>query len=206
MSFNNSSFNFYTDSGLTSVFGGTLTIVNKTDLSDNPQDNVLYLGSTLSDRQLQAADNPGVSQIVLTPTDTLPHWIAATSYISGKKVQPVSGNGFVYQCTTTGTSGSSEPTWPVSPLGATVSDGTCVWTLTAAHHPSTEIKLALSSGALASTVGGAALNVATTITGGSANAIPIFIRITNTVTTVSNDTGNEEMGIQINSCIETEIP
>lgn len=206
MSFNNSSFNFFTDSGLTSPFGGVLSFVHKTDLSDNPQDTVLYLGSSLIDRQLQASSSPGVDNIVLTPTDTLASWVSLTGYNLGKKIQPTVGNGFVYQCTSAGTSGVSEPTWPTSPLGTTVSDGTCVWTLIATHHPNTEIKLALSSGGLSTATAGAALDVAATVLGGSSNAVAVYIRITNTVTDVSNDTGNEEIGIFINSCIETEIP
>jgi hypothetical protein len=207
MAFLGSSFNLWLDSGLTSPFSGVLTIVNETDLSDNPQDFTFYLGSVLTDRQLEAASSPGVDNIVLTPTDTLPIWAAASGYVEGNKVQPIGGNGFVYRCSTTGTSGGSEPTWPVTPIGATVADGTCVWTLVAAHHPITEIKLSLTSGAgLTAATGGAALNVATTITGGTAGAIPIYMRITNTVTTVSNDTGNEEIGVNINSCIETEVP
>lgn len=205
MPFSNSSFGFYLDSGLTSAFGGTIALVEKTDLSDNPKDTTLYIGSILSGRQLQASSNPGVDNIVLTPTDTLPNWIASTSYISGQKVQPIAGNGFVYVCTNTGTSGSSAPTWPTSPIGQTVTDGSCVWTLYAVHHPITEMKLALSSGGLASATGGAPLNVATTILGGGTGIIPIYIRITNTVTTVSNSTGNPEIGIAINPCIESSI-
>ncbi len=205
MAFTGSSFNLWLDSGLTSPFSGIQTIINKTDLSDNPQDFTFYLGSSLANRQLQAASSPGVANIVLTPADTLPIWIANTAYVVGQKVQPIAGNGFVYRCSVSGTSGSSEPSWPVSPLGATVADGGCTWALTAVHHPKTEIKLALSSGAgLTAATGGAQLNVATTILGGVGTAVPIYMRITNTVTTVSNDTGNEEMGININSCIETE--
>ena len=38
----------------------------------------------------------------------------------------VTGNGHLYQCTTAGTTGSTQPAWPVS--GGTVTDGTAVWT------------------------------------------------------------------------------
>ncbi len=207
MSFSGSSFNLFTDAALTSAFGGTLTLVHKTDLSDNPQDTTLYLGSALTDRILQAASNPGVTSITLTPTDTLDIWAVSTAYIVGDKVRSIAGNGFVYRCTTAGTSdASTEPTFPVTPLGATVTDGTAVWTLYAAHHPITEIKLSLSSGAgLTAATPGAALSVATTVTGGVATAIPLYIRVTNTVATPSNDTGNEELGININACIETAV-
>lgn len=207
MAFENSSFSLWNDTLLTDEFNGTLTVIHETDLSDNPQDFVLYLGSTLEERQLQAASSPGVANITLTPTDILPEWEAATAYTEGDKVQPVGGNGFVYKCTVSGTSHASvEPTWPVTPLGATVTDNTVTWELNSAHHEPTEIKLALSSGGLSGATGGAALNVATTVEGGTSNDVAIYIRITNAVTNVANNTGNEEIGLVLNSCIESEIP
>lgn len=204
MSFSGSSFNLFLDAALTNPFSGVLTVINKTDFSDNPQDFTFYLGSPLTSRQLQTAASPGVTNIILTPTDTLSAWVASTGYTAGQKRQPIGGNGFVYRCSTTGTSAGTEPIWPVTPIGATVADGTAVWTLTAAHHPTTEIKLSLSSGTLGAATPGAALNVAATVLGGVATAVPIYMRLTNTVATVSNNTGNEEVGININSCVESE--
>ncbi len=207
MAFTGSSFSLWNDTGLTSEFNGTLTLVHQTDLSDNPQDFVLYMGSVLEERQLQAASSPGVASITLTPTDILPAWAVATAYVVGDKVQPTVGNGFVYKCTSAGTSHASvEPTWPVVTIGTTVTDGTCIWELNSAHHPITEIKLALTSGGLSAATGGAALSVATTLLGGEANYQEINIRVTNTVTNVSNNTGNEEIGLVLNSCIESEVP
>lgn len=55
-----------------------------------------------------------------------PEWTAATSYSAGDVVRPTTRNGYVYVCTAEGTSGSSEPTWPVT-VGATVTDGTVTW-------------------------------------------------------------------------------
>lgn len=203
MSFSGSSYNLWTDANLTSAFSGTFNVTNKTDLSDNPQDFVLYFGSPFSDRLLQAASNPGVAQITLTQTDILPEWIASNGYLVGDKVQPISGNGFVYVCTVAGVSGLSQPSWPVVTIGTTVVDNTCTWALVGAHHAITEIKLALSSGALAGATGGVAMNVATTISGGIAGAIPIYIRLTNAVTTAANNTGHEEIGVFLNACVET---
>lgn len=206
MAFTGSSFNLWNDTALTSAFSGTLTLVHQTSLSDNPQDFTLYLGSVLTNRQLQAASSPGVDSITLTPTDILPVWAVATAYIVGDKVQPIAGNGFVYKCTVAGTSNATtEPTWPVTTIGTTVTDGTCTWELNSAHHATTEIKLALSSGGLATATAGAALNVATTISGGASNDVAIYIRVTNAVTNVSNNTGNEEIALNINSCIESEV-
>lgn len=207
MPFPNSSFALWNDTALTDEFNGTLTLVHETDLSDNPQDTVLYLGSVLTDRQLQAASNPGVANITLTPTDILPVWTVATAYVVGDKVQPTGGgNGYVYKCTVGGTShAATEPTWPTSPLGATVTDGTVTWELNSVHHPASEVKLSLTSLGLAGATGGAALNVATTVSGGSSNDIAIYIRITNTVTNVANNSGNPEIGLVLNSCIESEV-
>ena len=42
-------------------------------------------------------------------------------------VTPVTKNGRKYICTTAGTSGATEPTWPTT-IGNTVADGTAVWT------------------------------------------------------------------------------
>lgn len=60
--------------------------------------------------------------------DNLP-WVASTAYSTGDRRKPlaVSRNGWVYEATTGGTTGSSEPVWP-DELGATVNDGSVVWT------------------------------------------------------------------------------
>lgn len=205
MPFTGSTFGLWNDSACTSAFSGILSLVNYTDLSDNPQDNILYLGSPASSRTLEATSNPGVDNITLTPVNTSPIWVATTAYALGKILTPTSPNGFVYICVSAGTSGSSEPTWPIVGLGSTVVDGTCMWALYAVHHPATEIKLALSSGGLSSATGGAALSVGTSISSLAANAVAIYIRVTNTVTTVSNNTGNAEIGVLINSVIEVGV-
>ena len=56
-----------------------------------------------------------------------PAWAASTAYTLGAFVHATTFNGFRYECTTAGTSGATEPTWPVVE-GATVEDGTAVWT------------------------------------------------------------------------------
>lgn len=205
MAFEGSSFNLWTDVNLTIQFSGTFSIVHKTDLSDNPQDFLLYLGSPLDTRQLQTSANPGVDDITFTPTDILEEWDNATAYTQGERVQPLGGNGFVYECTTAGTSGGSEPSWPTSGFGSTVVDNSVVWSLTAPHHPITEMKLALSSGALGAATGGQALAIANTVLGGVDNAVEIHIRLTNSVQNVTSNVGNEELGIDINACIETAV-
>ena len=204
MSLSDLSFKLYTDSGLTTLFSGLYQLTHNTDQSDNPQDFTLYLGSNASGKQLEANSNPGVDDITLTPTDTLDDWAATTAYTLGNRVEPTTPNTYKYECTTAGTSGGSEPTWPTSAIGDTVVDGTCVWTLVGKRHEITEITLALSSGALGTNTAGAALDVATVINSGVVNAVPIYIRIINAVTTVDSNTGYPEIGVFINEVVETD--
>ncbi len=56
-------------------------------------------------------------------------WTASRAYIVGDTVIPTTPNDNVYKCTTAGTSGSSEPTFPTTE-DQTVNDNTVVWTLT----------------------------------------------------------------------------
>lgn len=198
-------FDLFTDSGLTTPFSGTLTLTHYTDLSDNPQDTTLYLGSTNSNRKLQADSNPGTDNMTLTPTDGITDWATSTAYSSGDRVEPTTPNGYVYECTTAGTSdASTEPTWPTTGIGSsTVNDGTVTWTLLSARHELTEIKLALTSGGLSGATAGAALNIGTTINGGTGNAQEIHIRVTNAVTNVSDTTGYAEITLDTNTLLET---
>ncbi len=205
MAFTGSTFGLWNDAECTSAFSGILSLVNYTDLSDNPQDFLLYLGSPADSRVLEATSSPGVDSITLTPTDLTPAWTTITAYTLGALIQPVSANGFVYKCVSAGTSDVSEPTWPVVGLGSTVVDGTCLWSLYAVHHPVTEIKLALTALGLDSATGGVALDVGTSINSLAANAATIYMRVENSVITVSNNTGNAEIGVFINSVIETGV-
>lgn len=54
-------------------------------------------------------------------------WVGNRGYGLGDVVKPTSPNGYVYECTTEGTSGANEPSWPTS-VGSTVEDGSVVWT------------------------------------------------------------------------------
>ena len=53
-------------------------------------------------------------------------WAADSAYSVGSFVV-LSGSLFMFECTTAGTSASSEPAWPTE-LGETVTDGSCIWT------------------------------------------------------------------------------
>jgi prepilin-type N-terminal cleavage/methylation domain-containing protein len=59
--------------------------------------------------------------------DTPPKWGQFTIYSIGNFVVPATKNGHRYRCTTAGTSGASEPTWPTTKAG-TVVDGSVTWT------------------------------------------------------------------------------
>lgn len=59
---------------------------------------------------------------------SVPKWAATTAKSLDNEVIPfTTQNGYTYRCTTAGTTGSSEPTWPTT-IGNTVLDGTAVWT------------------------------------------------------------------------------
>lgn len=66
-------------------------------------------------------------------------------------VTPTVVNPFTYVCTTSGTSSASEPAWPLA-IGATVTDGTAVWTCSATIN--TQVSRLLNfSGDATATVG-----------------------------------------------------
>lgn len=206
MALSDLSFKIYLDSALTILAPSILQILHRSNLSDNPQDFQYWLGSTDSTHQLQASSSPGVDQITLTPTDTLAPWVAATVYALGVLRQPTTPNGFRYRVTTAGTShATTEPTWPTGAIGSTVADNTVVWTEDSEHHEITEIKLALTQAGLPGATPGASLDLGATILGGVANAVEFWIRKTNAVVTVGDNTGFAEHGIFVNEVIETVI-
>lgn len=193
-----------TNTGLTIEFGGYEDLTHLTDESDNPQDmSVLYLGAISELVMLRAASDPGVDNIVLTPTDILPLFEASTAYTSGQMTQPTTPNGFRYECTTAGTT-STEPTWPTS-IGSTVISGTAVFTCRSPKHEITEITLALDSGDLGTNTPGDPLSLGNTILGGTSNKVAIYMRVENNVNIVSNNTSYPEIGIVINTVEESEI-
>jgi len=200
-------FDLFTDSAQTTAFTGTLSFVHYTDLSDGTQDGVLYLGSNTAGRKIEANSNPGVDNITLTPTDAIVDWAVATAYSLNDRVEPTTPNGYVYVCTTAGTShASTEPTWPTTGIGtSTVSDGTAVWTLLSARHEITEVKLASTNGGLAGASAGAALAIGTSVTSEVANQYEVHYRITNAVTNVADNTGKVAITLNLNTIVETVV-
>lgn len=62
-------------------------------------------------------------------------WAATTGYALGARVVPATANGYDYQQVASAcTSGGSAPTWPMTPMLSTVSDGTCTWWLNSNNY------------------------------------------------------------------------
>ncbi len=77
-------------------------------------------------------DDGGIHFFV--PTISGQTWVAGTAYVLLDYVQPTSpNNNFTYRCTTAGTSGGSEPTFPTT-AGGTVNDNGVVWTAVAPDY------------------------------------------------------------------------
>jgi len=204
MSYNNLTWYLYDDAGLTTPSDISITVSCQTDLSDGYHDYAFYFGSTDTGQKLQAQSNPGVDSIILTPTYILPYRLPSTAYILGDSIIPATPNGYRYTCTTAGTSSSGTPTYGVT-VGGTTTDGTVVWTLTAEDSPTTEIKLASTSGGLAGATAGAGLSLGATLLSGVSNAVQVHMRVTNTITQASSSVSTPELGVNINAIIQTAV-
>lgn len=91
-----------------------------TDLAENKLIDALYRGQALG---APATWYHGL----IVATRGFSNSIRSTAVSSGDTVIPATPNGHIYRCTTAGTTGSGEPTWPTTNNG-TVTDGTAVWT------------------------------------------------------------------------------
>jgi hypothetical protein len=65
-------FKLYTNSNLTTEFGGTITAVQNLDGTTGRQDFPLWIGSVTASKTLQADSNPGTDQIALSIVDASP--------------------------------------------------------------------------------------------------------------------------------------
>ena len=100
--------------------GGLRTKVGEIQVLPNNDAAINTKAQTLASAEWRAILESGV----LAHTK----WVASTAYALNTVIAP--GNGYTYICTTAGTSGSAEPTWPTSE--GTVNDGAAVWTFQAA--------------------------------------------------------------------------
>lgn len=64
-------------------------------------------------------DSPAVGKVA--------EWKLSTAYVANQWVRATTPSAFLFECTTDGTSDSTEPTWPTAEDG-TVTDNTAVWT------------------------------------------------------------------------------
>lgn len=65
-------------------------------------------------------------------------WSTGTAKSLGDLVKPTTENGYIYKCTTAGTTDSAEPTWPTT-IGNTVTDNTATWTCWSVNVSESEI-------------------------------------------------------------------
>lgn len=112
----------------TTTLGVTTTLQT---LTTSTGQCAIEVGTVPEGNVLVIAD--GVYVYVITPTDvvtqvplTLNTWQASHTYAAGDRITPTVGNGFYYQAVNGGTSGGTQPTWPIY-LGETVSDNGISW-------------------------------------------------------------------------------
>jgi len=124
--------------GGVAIFQGTSTldytsVTNNTMFNGNLQghvdaDGILLAAETGTNYQLNVSGNTLRYFAPLDRYTNIPQWQASEVFPTiHALIQPTVDNGFVYYPSTSGTTGVSEPTWP-TPAGATVADGTVVWT------------------------------------------------------------------------------
>lgn len=166
------------------------------DAAGGSIDLVMYFGSPNKAYTLRTAKNSGIDNITLTVADALPDRADNTAYVQGAIVEPAGGNGYLYQCTTAGT--TATPPHFLTTVGATIADGTAVWTCLGKRHAPSEIKLALSKAGLDSATAGGALSLGAELKGGA--AVAIYVRITSAVNDLYNAGQTPQLAISINEC------
>jgi hypothetical protein len=103
--------------------GATNTIANwqiGTDLRSS--DGAIILDA--SNKFISVNDNAGIS---IAPT-TYTTWTANTAYALNTYVIPSVPNGYIYKCTTAGTSAATQPIWDTTVDGVTSDGATLKWT------------------------------------------------------------------------------
>lgn len=84
-------------------------------------------GRVLPRGAVVAKDSNGAMAAYEPGLATAGTWEATTAAALGTLKKPTVSNGHYYRATTGGTTGGTQPTWPTT-TGATVTDGTVVWT------------------------------------------------------------------------------
>ena len=131
--------------------------------------SVVFMGQALAGALTDYAENKIIDFQYRGQTLTAPahyfglivankgYWVASTAYALNDYVLPATPNGHLYKATTAGTSAASAPAFPTT-AGATVADGTVVWT---------EQTTALEAGTFPEVSGGSYARVS--VTGSLAN-------------------------------------
>jgi len=111
-----------TNGGITTELGTLTTSTGQcaVEVGTVPEGNVLVI----ADGDLVYVIEP--DDTVTSVPLTLSNWQSGHTYVAGDRVKPTTGNGFYYQAVNGGTSGGSEPTWPIY-LGETVNDNGISW-------------------------------------------------------------------------------
>lgn len=92
----------------------------KTNYLENKQTDAYWRGQTFTP--------PATHYIgLIVATRGYSSAIRSAAVALNDTVLPATPNGRIYKCTTAGTTGAGEPTWPTTE-GGTVTDGTAVWT------------------------------------------------------------------------------
>ncbi len=164
------------------------------DAAGGSIDLVMYFGSPNPAHTLRTAKNSGIDNITLSVTDALADRADRTAYAVGAIVEPAGGNGYLYQCSKAGTTATA-PNF-LTTVGATIADGTAVWTCLGKRHTISEVKLALSQAGLDSA--GSTLSLGAELKGGA--AVAIYARITSAVRDLYNAGQTPQLAIIINEC------
>lgn len=72
-------------------------------------------------------------------------WTSATVFVAGDIVIPATQNGHRFRCVTSGTSGSSEPSWSTSDFSS-VGDGTAQWQEDGKQYDLWDMEMAVNYG------------------------------------------------------------
>ena len=142
----------------------------------------VYTGSQLVEAGFLEWPEPGTDagQITIGPATA---WVNNTAYVLGNRRRPTVQNGFLYECTTAGTSAFvTEPTWPTR-LGATVTDNTVTWTCIAYSLASANTSTSYAVGAMVAPFGGNGYWYLCTTAGASGGSAPTWPTLTGATVT-----------------------
>lgn len=155
------------------------------------QEIKLYFGSPDPNERLTPKTD---DKIMLAATSRLKKWESEHTYHAGDIVEPTMANGYMYQCSGNGQSGSSEPAWTTKP-GSKCSSGGLIFINLGEKFQPAGVQIASSAAELNNA--GSVLELGAQFHGGS--ALPVFIRVTNSSNTVRTDRTDPCISIRLNA-------